>query len=81
MSKRYRIVSSMNGMVLTVSEGQRKTRPGDLIMENYKGIQEQQFIIEELNSTEVKIKSVAKPDRVIDVANESSEVYKEIIVY
>lgn len=69
MSKKYRIVSSLNGMVMTVSQGQRKKRPGDLLMEHYKGTQEQQFYIEELNSTEVKLKSVANPDKVIDVAN------------
>lgn len=39
MSKKYKIVSSMNGMVMTVSQGQRKTRPGDIIMDNYRGTQ------------------------------------------
>lgn len=29
---KYRIVSVLNGKVITVSQGQRKTRPGDLIM-------------------------------------------------
>lgn len=32
MKTQYRIVSAMNGKVITVSNGQRKTRPGDLIL-------------------------------------------------
>ena len=32
MKKQYRIVSVMNGKAITVSKGQRKTRPFDLIM-------------------------------------------------
>lgn len=71
MSQRYRIVSAMNGMVVTVSQGQRKGRPGDLILENYKGVQEQQFYIEKINAIECKIRSVAQPNKAIDVINES----------
>ena len=33
----------MNGKVLTVSTGQRKTRPFDLIMEEYDNSLEQKF--------------------------------------
>lgn len=32
MNDTIKIVSRMNGKVITVSKGQKKTRPGDLLM-------------------------------------------------
>lgn len=35
--KKFKITSYLNGMVITVSEGQRKTKPGNLLLELYEG--------------------------------------------
>ena len=81
MPTKYRIVSAMNGKVITVSQGQRKTEKFALILEQYVNHIEQQFFIEKSYENQYIIRSVAFPDKVIDVTNESKEVYKEIVVY
>lgn len=35
--KKFKITSFLNGMVITVSEGQHKTKPGNLLLELYEG--------------------------------------------
>ena len=76
MKRQYRIASVMNGKVLTISNGQRKTRPFDLIMEEYSNSLEQKFYLENIFENQFTIRSVASPDKVLDVMHESKEVYK-----
>jgi hypothetical protein len=80
-NKKFRIVSAMNGKAITISKGQRKIRPGDLLIENYSNSPYQQFYIENIFENQYYIKSAAEPNKVFDVTNESKEVYKEILVY
>ena len=84
MSRRCKIVRALNGKVLTVSQGQFKTRPGNLIMETYSNQSSQQFVLKPIvgsQESQVTIVSYGQQGRVVDVVNESKEVYKEIIVY
>lgn len=45
MNKPAKIQSKMNGMALTVSEGEHKSREGDLIVSTYYGGLKQQWYL------------------------------------
>jgi hypothetical protein len=70
----------MNGKVITVSKGQKKTRPGDLLMESYTGSQDQQFKVIYIGQY-FGIQAVSDPNKYIDVPGESGKVYEKLILY
>ena len=60
----------MNGKVVTVSKGQSKTKPGDLVMETYTGSPNQQFKVVYIGQY-FGFQSVADQKNYIDITNES----------
>lgn len=66
MEEPVKIVSRMNGKVLTISKGQKKTRLGDLLMESYMGAPEQHFKIVHIGH-HFGIQSVSNPSLYVDV--------------
>lgn len=80
MNDPVRIVSKMNGKVLTISKGQKKTRPGDLLMESYTGAPEQHFKVNFVGQ-HFGIQSLSDPTKYVDVPGESSQVYEKLIMY
>ena len=80
MNDTIKIVSRMNGKVITVSKGQKKTRPGDLLMESYTGSADQHFKVLYIGQ-HFGIQSVSDPSKYVDVPGESSKVYERLIMY
>jgi|688.fasta_scaffold595496_1 hypothetical protein len=80
MADTVKILSRMNGKALTVSKGQKKTRPGDLLMEAYLGLPEQHFKVVFIGQF-FGLQSVSDPTKYIDVPGESTKIYEKIIVY
>ncbi len=80
MEEPVKIVSRMNGKVITISKGQKKTRPGSLLMESYTGAPEQHFKIVHLGQ-HFGIQSVANPSMCVDVPGESKKIYEKLIMY
>lgn len=79
MNKAVRIQSKMNGMALTQSEGEHKSRPGDLIATTYyNGLKQQWYLI---SSNENFVIRNALSTSVLDVENGSSSVYTGILCY
>lgn len=80
MNQQVKIVSKMNNKVMTVSQGQYQTRPGDLIIESYTGSPFQKFIVFPMGQY-FGIQCANDTNRYIDVPGESSKIYEELIVY
>ena len=71
-NSRCRIISAMNGKAITVSRGQRNTKPGHLIIEEYVENKDQMFLIQNIIDNQYTIRSVADTNKVFDVINEST---------
>lgn len=71
MNENVKIVSRMNGKVMTVSKGQKKTRPADLLMETYTGSPEQHFKVVYIGQY-FGIQSISDNNKYIDVPGESA---------
>lgn len=74
MSETVKILSRMNGKALTVSKGQKKTKPGELLMEAYLGLPEQHFKRVFIKQS-FGFQSVSDPTKYIDVPGESTKIY------
>lgn len=79
MSSPVRIQSKMNGMALTQSEGEYKTKAGDLIASTYFNGLKQQWWIGKTNENYVIRNALSK--WVLDVEGGSSAVYAPILCY
>lgn len=80
MNDTYKIVSRMNGKVITISKGQKFSKPGELIMETYIGSPYQHFRVVASKQYN-EIRSVAFPNKLLDVTGESKKVYEHLIAY
>ena len=80
MNEHVKIVSKMNGKVITVSQGQKQTKPGCLIMEGYTGSPNQHWEVVFVGQ-HFGIKSLADPKKYVDVPGESQRVYEKLIAY
>ena len=74
-----KVTSKMNGKVMTLSEGEFKSRPGDLIASNYTGASKQKFMFSTMNEV-FMIKNLANGS-VLDVEGGSSTTYSTVLCY
>ena len=59
----------MNGKAITVSRGQRNTKAGHVIVEQYIESKEQMFLIQNIIDNQYTIRSFADTNKVLDVIN------------
>ena len=79
LNSTVKLKSAMNGKVLTMSEGEHKSKPGYLIVTNYTGSMKQKFVIcpsKELFTIRAMLNNTA-----IDVEGKSTSVYAPVLCY